>query len=129
MPRIPTEIIEKIQTGCMMTRETITILPPSIKQIFSTNMLSSPYPKFGDGVHTLEKMIQECKKLFYKFRNNPRKKERCENLMQEIISLYERAKIKEEERSTEKDHKTQGFGYFVTIPEKMDREIYRRLAF
>lgn len=109
--------------------KTVIQLPPLISQLFSRYLLSFPCPKFREGVHTLEKMINESKKIFKKVRNHPVKKERCKKIMSEIVELYERAKIKEKERESQKDHKTQGFGYSVGIYQKMDYSVYRRLVF
>lgn len=109
--------------------KTITSLTPMISQSYNALLLSFPSPKLRDSCETILKMLEEIEKMWHKLDSNPIKKERCQNLKLEIIELYERAKVKEKERETEKDHKTQGFGYFIDKPEKIDRNVYWRLRF
>ncbi len=112
-----------------MNKRTISIIPPEIVQHFSHLLLSSPGPLLRDCCDTIQKMLTEIEKLWHKLDSNLIRKERCENLKKEILGLYERAKVKEKERETEKDHKTQGFGYSFVGYKKNDRDIYWRLKF
>jgi hypothetical protein len=74
-------------------------------------------------------MLNTAEKMWYKLKNNPKRLARCESLKQEILQLYERAKIKEKEHESQKDHKTQEFGYHVALDKTMDRDVYWRLRF
>lgn len=105
----------------------ITVMPPQILQCFSQVLLTAPMPKLRDGCHVFETMLKTVEEMWYKIENNPRRLARCEALKQEILELYERAKIKEKEREGQKNHKTQKFGYHVTLPKAVDRDVYWRL--
>jgi hypothetical protein len=107
----------------------IKIIPPIISQTFNAKLLSLPAHKLRDSTDCIAAMLKTVEKLWYKIQNNPRRLARCEALKQEILHLYERAKIKEKEREGETDHKTQGFGYHVAMDEKMGRDVYWRLRF
>ncbi len=98
-------------------------------QYFNAKLLSLPAPKLRDSTDCIRAMLKEVEKMWYKIENNPRRLARCEDLKQEILQLYERAKIKEKEREDQTDHKTQEFGYHVAMPEKLDRDVYWRLRF
>lgn len=108
--------------------EHIFSLPPQIKQYFSSVLLSMPIPKLRDSCDIFERMWKEVLKLWYKLDANPQRNARCEKLKEEILELYERAKIKEKEREGQTDHKTQVFGYRVAAPKAMDRDTYERFA-
>jgi hypothetical protein len=110
-------------------RKMIKTIPPCIKKYFNPLLLQGPYPKFRDSCDSFEKMWQEVLKLWKKLENNPYRKARCKALKQEILNLYERAKIKEKERESQKNHKTQEFGYYVAVPKGMARDVYERLRF
>jgi hypothetical protein len=111
-----------------MRIETTCILSPIIKQYFNPKLLSVPTTKLRDWTGTFEIMWKEVLKLWSKLDNNPQRKARCESLKEEILQLYERAKIKEKEREAEKNHKTQEFGYHVAVPTSLDRDVHARLA-
>lgn len=109
--------------------DSASIVPPIIQQYYNRMLLCTPTLKFGDACHTFEFMWKQALKLWYKLDANPKRKERCERLKQEILEIYERAKIKEKERESQKDHKTQEFGYFVALPKVLDRDVHARLRF
>lgn len=103
--------------------------PPKIEQHFNEKLLSVPCPKLRDSTETFDQMWCEALKLWKKVENNPIRKQKCELLKQEILELYERAKAKEKERESQKDHKTKGFMYSVAIPKGLAQDVYARLRF
>lgn len=105
------------------------LLPPPIKQRFSSDLLSVPAHLFRDCCKTFDQMWKEAEKLWKKIIKNPEKYARCEELKAQIMELYERAKVKEKEREGQEDHQTQGFGYSVTVPSRLARDLYWRLRF
>jgi hypothetical protein len=112
-----------------MIVESTVVLPPLIQQFFSRTLLSLPIPKCRDSCHTIERMLAEVNKMWKRLRNNPQRLTRCEKLKEEILELYERAKIKEKEREAEEDHKTQEFGYHVAYDQALDGDVLSRLMF
>jgi hypothetical protein len=112
-----------------MIIDSITQIPVSIRQHFDPKLLSCPVPKLRDSCDCIQVMLNNVEKLWYKLQNNPERLVRCEALKKEIMVLYERAKIKEKERESQKDHKTQEFGYHVALPKTLDRDVYWRLRF
>jgi hypothetical protein len=104
-------------------------LSPMIFQKYNSKLLSLPAPKLRDSSDCIRAMLKTVDEMWYKLANNPKRLERCTALKQEILQLYERAKIKEKEREAEKDHKTQEFGYYVTLRSALDRDVYWRLRF
>lgn len=111
-----------------MTTTTVS-LSPEIKQHFSATLLSTPTFSFRDSLRSFDIMWKEVEKLWKKLEKCPQKKIRCEALKKEIMELYERAKVKEKECEGQKDHKTQGFMYSVTVSSRMADDIYFRLRF
>lgn len=109
--------------------KTTVSLPPVITQRFDSMLLSYPTPDLRDSCKTIGIMLKEVEKLWKRIENNPAKKLRCEKLKQEIMELYERAKVKEKERQGQKNHKTQEFGYFIGLPKENDRDVYWRLRY
>jgi len=107
----------------------ISVLPPSIKKFFSKDLLKAPYPGFYDSCITIQKMLNKVLKIWHKLDSNSIRKARCEKLKQEILNLYERAKIKEKERESETDHKTKEFGYSFAGNKRISGDIYWRLKF
>lgn len=110
-----------------MIRESIVVLPPQIVQLFDSKLLCRPAPKLRDWSGTFEDMWKEILKLWKRIENNPIRKARCEQLRAEILELYERVKVKEKERESQKDHKTQEFGYHVAVPKGLAEDVYARL--
>jgi hypothetical protein len=110
-----------------MIIDCISSLPPPIEQFFNRLLLSAPAPLFRDSSQTIDLMLKEVNKLWKRLDCNPLRKARCEALKQEILELYERAKIKEKEREGQTYHKTQEFGYHVALPKTLDRDVYARL--
>jgi hypothetical protein len=74
-------------------------------------------------------MWREVLKMWKKVEKNPQKKRKCETLKSEIMELCERTKIKEKERESQTDHKTQGFGYCVALPTRLAEDVHARLRF
>ncbi len=112
-----------------MIIDTIVDLTPLILQHFNSKLLSFPAPKLRDSTDCIRAMLKQVEKMWYKIENNPHRLARCEALKQDILQLYERAKIKEKEREAETDHKTQELGYHVACDEALDRDVYWRLRF
>ena len=109
--------------------ETIACVAPIIRQLFDRALLSHPAPKLRDSLLTFDRMWAQALKLWYKLDANPQRKARCDKLKEEILELYERAKIKEEECESQKGHKTQEFGYHVSVPQGLAQDVHGRLAF
>lgn len=105
------------------------MLHPEIKQQFNAKLLSTPTLKFGDNSSCIAAMLKTVEKLWYKLRDNPKRLARCEKLKNNLVFLYERAKIKEKRREAEANHKTQEFGYHVALPTPLDRDVHSRLRF
>lgn len=108
-------------------KDTLTPLPPLITQAFNPKLLSFSYPKLRDHLGTFDQMWKEALKLWKRLDRLPDKKVRCEKLKEEILDLYERAKIKEKEREGQTDHKTQKFGYHVAVPKGLAEDVFARL--
>jgi hypothetical protein len=104
----------------------INIMPPLIKEYYSAKLLGIPAPKLREDSETLWHVWQNIEKfLWYKLRSCPAKKVKCEKLKQEFMELYERTKIKEKERESEKRHPTQMPLYYITRLGKQDEEAFR----
>lgn len=109
--------------------KSLAILSPLIQQYFDRQLLGRTSFKFRDCSDDIGKMIEEVKTLLYKLDSNPPRKQRCDKLMQEILELYERAKIKEKERESQEDHKTKEFGYSFAPLKGDGRDVYCRLKY
>jgi hypothetical protein len=109
--------------------ETTRLFPPLVIENFSAALLNAIMPKLGDSCDTFERMWRRALELWHKLDANPKRKARCEQLKEQILELYERAKIKEKEREAEEDHKTQKFGYYVAHPQGLADDVLARLMF
>lgn len=105
------------------------VAAPDIITLFDANLLSRPSPKLRDWSGTFDIMWKEALKLWKKVEAYPQKRERWEGLREEILELYEQAKTKEKERESEKDHKTQEFGYRVAFSQGLADDVFARLMF
>ena len=67
------------------------------------------------------------KRLLPKARNQPKKRQKCEELKREFMELYERAKKKEENPETEKKNQTKRPFYRIKCPDGRSKTIFDRL--
>lgn len=92
----------------------MNVLPPFIREYYSSKLLQTPHPKLREDSETLWYVWEYIeKKLWKKLDSLPIKKARCELLKQIFMELYERTKIKEKEREKDSRHPTQMPFYFI----------------
>lgn len=97
---------------------------------FDANLLSIPVPSFREDSNKLWRIYKYINSnLKKKLRNYPVLLEKFTKLENEFIGLYERAKIKEEERKKEVRHKTQEPFYNIGSIGEKDEKVFRRLRF
>lgn len=109
---------------------TTTSLPPLIREYFDAQLLCTPAPKFGDNSEAIWQAYQniiEC--LRKKVSKNPRRRARFDKLDTEFLELYGRTAIKEKEREAEKGNASERPFYYITVANKRDNEVFRRLKY
>jgi hypothetical protein len=112
----------------MMITQTVSSIPLSIHQYFSSKMLSLPCPKLRDDSETLRRVYLWIKtKLMKKCAKYPEWKRECEQLEKQFLELYERALAKEKDLEAKEGYKTQESFYWITISDRRSDNIFRRL--
>lgn len=109
---------------------TTRVIPPNIMQKFSSDLLALPMPKFRNTKEDLWMIyIHIVKKLIVKSRYNARWHEKCMQLEQEFLEIYERIKKKEEDLEREKKDTAKKPFYYITMPSKGQSDLFRRLGY